>query len=130
AEQRTQVFFGGASSGKSVFLAQRCVVDLLNGGRNYLVCRAVGRTIRRSVFNEIIKIIGGWGLSELFTVNKSEMIITCSNGYQIMFAGLDDVEKLKSMIPARGVITDIWVEEATETDRDSLKQLYKRQRGQ
>lgn len=130
AEQRTQVFFGGASSGKSVFLAQRCVVDLLNGGRNYLVCRAVGRTIRRSVFNEIIKIIGSWGLSDLFTVNKSEMIITCSNGYQIMFAGLDDVEKLKSMIPARGVITDIWVEEATETDRDSLKQLYKRQRGQ
>lgn len=130
AEQRTQIFFGGASSGKSVFLAQRCITDLLRGGRNYLICRAVGRTIRRSVFNELIKIISAWGLGALFTVNKSEMIITCENGYQIMFAGLDDVEKLKSMIPAVGVITDVWVEEATETDYNSVKQLYKRQRGQ
>lgn len=94
------------------------------------MCRAVGRTIRRSVFNEIIKIITAWGLGNLFHVNKSEMIITCSNGNQIMFAGLDDVEKLKSIVPAQGVITDVWIEEATETNRDSVKQLYKRQRGQ
>jgi phage terminase large subunit len=130
APQRTQIFYGGASSGKSVFIAQRCVLDLLRGGRNYLVCRAVGRTIRRSVFNEITKIISEWGLNSLFTVNKSEMIITCANGYQIMFAGLDDVEKLKSMTPQTGVVTDVWVEEATETNRDSVKQLYKRQRGE
>jgi phage terminase large subunit len=57
------------------------------------------------------------------------MLITCNNGYQIIFAGLDDTEKLKSLVPALGAITDIWVEEATETDRNSVKQLYKRQRG-
>ena len=33
------------------------------------------------------------------------------------------------MVPNRGAITDIWVEEATETDRNSVKALYKRQRG-
>ncbi|NLD52786.1 MAG: hypothetical protein GX650_07800, partial [Clostridiales bacterium] len=27
APQRVQIFFGGAGSGKSVFLAQRCVLD-------------------------------------------------------------------------------------------------------
>lgn len=129
APHRTQIFFGGSSSGKSVFLAQRAVVDLLRGGRNYLICRAVQRTIRRSVYNEITKIITAWGLGEYFTINKSEMIITCDNGYQIMFAGMDDVEKLKSMTPEIGVITDVWVEEATETDYESVKQLYKRQRG-
>jgi len=129
APQRTQIFFGGSSSGKSVFLAQRCVVDILKGGRNYLVCRAVGRTIRRSVYNEIVKVIRDWGLSEIFNINKSELIITCDNGYQIMFSGLDDVEKVKSMTPENGVLTDVWVEESTETDRDSVKQLYKRQRG-
>jgi phage terminase large subunit len=45
------------------------------------------------------------------------------------FAGLDDVEKLKSIVPAKGVITDIWIEEATETERGDVKDLYKRQRG-
>ena len=126
---RTQIIYGGSSSGKSVFVAQRTVVDILKGGRNYLVVRKVGNTLRRSVFNEIIKYINEWGLARLFTVNKTEMAITCENGYQILFAGLDDVERLKSMTPARGVITDIWVEEATEVDPGDLKQLNKRLRG-
>jgi phage terminase large subunit len=129
APQRTQILFGGSSSGKSVFLAQRAIYDLLRGGRNYLVCRAVGRTIRKSVFNELNKVIADWGLRSLFNVNKSDGIITCSNGYQILFSGLDDTEKVKSITPEKGVITDIWIEEATETDRDSVKSLYKRQRG-
>ena len=129
AMQRTQIFYGGSGSGKSVFLSQRCVYDLLSGGRNYLVCRAVGRTIRRSVFNEIRKVISDWNLNNLFTVNKTDGIITCSNGYQILFVGLDDVEKVKSITPEQGVITDIWIEEATETERNTVTDLYKRQRG-
>jgi len=127
--QRTQIFYGGSSSGKSVFLSQRCVYDLLNGGRNYLVCRAVGKTIRRSVFNEIRKVIADWNLNNLFTVNKVDGIITCANGYQILFVGLDDVQKVKSITPEKGSITDIWVEEATETERATITELYKRQRG-
>lgn len=126
---RTQIFYGGSGSGKSVFLAQRVVYDVMNGGRNYLVCRQVGRTLRGSVFTEITRIIGEWGVGHLFSVNKSDMLITCVNGYQVIFAGLDDVEKLKSLRPAVGVITDVWVEEATETDREAIKQLYIRQRG-
>lgn len=126
---RTQIFYGGSSSGKSVFLAQRCVYDLMRGGRNYLIVRQVGRTLRGSVFTEVVKVITEWGVSGLFSVNKSDMLITCTNGYQIIFAGLDDVEKLKSLVPVKGVITDVWVEEATEADAATIKQLYKRQRG-
>lgn len=126
---RTQIYYGGSSSGKSVFLAQRYLIWLMQGGRNMLICRAVGNTIRRSVFNEITKLIKEWGISHLFKINKSEMAITCTNGYQILFSGLDDVEKLKSITPAKGVITDIWVEEATETQRNDIKQLRKRLRG-
>ncbi len=127
---RTQIFFGGSSSGKSVFIAQRCVEDVLTGGRNYLVCRQVARTLRMSVYSEVCNVISEWGVSPLFTVNKSEMLITCNrNGYQIAFVGLDDVEKIKSIRPAKGAWTDVWVEEATEADRNAIKQLYKRQRG-
>ena len=126
---RVQIFFGGSSSGKSVFIAQRAVLDLLKGGRNYLVCRQVARTMRLSVFAEICSVIDMWNVESLFSINKSEMLITCWNGYQIAFVGLDDVEKLKSIRPAIGAWTDIWIEEATETDRKTVKQLMKRQRG-
>jgi phage terminase large subunit len=101
----------------------------MNGGRNYLILRAIAKTIRHSVFKEIDKLIKNWNLTGLFNVNKSEMVITCSNGYQAIFAGLDDVEKLKSITPEKGVITDVWVEEATETRHDDIKQLNKRMRG-
>jgi phage terminase large subunit len=81
------------------------------------------------VFNEIQKVIIDWGVQELFHINKTEATITCANGYQIYFVGLDDVEKIKSITPEKGVITDIWIEEATECDEKTVIQLYKRQRG-
>lgn len=126
---RTQIFYGGSGSGKSVFVAQRCVMDILQGGRNYLVCRQVARTIRKSVFNEIKKVIYGFECKDLFAINQTDLVITCKNGYQILFAGLDDPEKIKSITPEKGVITDIWIEEATETEKNTVKDLYKRQRG-
>lgn len=126
---RVQIFYGGGSSGKSVFESQRVVIDLLAGGRNYLICRQVGKTIKRSVFNEVTRRIDEFGVRELFNINKTDFTITCVNGYQAFFVGLDDVEKIKSIIPERGVITDIWIEEATETDKNTVKSLMKRQRG-
>jgi phage terminase large subunit len=123
-----QIFFGGSSSGKSVFLAQRAVLDILQG-RNYLVIRNVAKTLRQSTYNEINKIITGMNLEKKFTINKTDMTITAPNGYQILQCGLDDVQKLKSITPAKGVITDIWVEEATEAEYKDYKELTKRLRG-
>lgn len=126
---RTQIFFGGSSSGKSFFLAQRAVMDVLKG-HNYLIVRNVANTIKRSVYNQIVKTIIDFNLSEAFQMSKSEMVITCKrNNRQILFGGLDDPEKLKSITPIDGVITDIWIEEATETAREAYKQLTKRLRG-
>ena len=129
-DTRTQIYFGGSSSGKSKFLAQRCVWDIVCGGRNYLVVRKVAGTIRRSCFNEILKVIEEWNLTRFFQVQQQDMVITNKdNGYQILFAGCDDREKLKSITPAKGILSDIWVEESTEIDRDDIKQLNKRLRG-
>ena len=124
-----QIFYGGASSGKSVFLAMRCVWDLLQGGRNYLVCRQVGSTLRGSVVQEILKVIDAWKVNRYFVHNKSLGTLTCENGSQAIFIGLDDVEKIKSITPAKGVFTDVWVEEATETAEAAVGQLFLRQRG-
>ena len=131
-DTRIQIFFGGSSSGKSVFVVgQRVVWDLLQGERNYLILRNVARTSRQSTFNEVQKIIINWGVSDLFKINKTDMVVTCRNGYQALFSGLDDVEKLKSITPSKGVITDVLIEEATEvTTASNIKQLNKRLRGQ
>ena len=128
---RTQILFGGASSGKSRFIAQRCVKDVMKNGsrRNYLVCRQTARTMKTSVFAEICRVIDEWGVSQFFHINKSDYLIHCLNGYQIAFIGLDDTEKIKSIVPAKGAWTDLWIEEATECDRATVKQLFKRQRG-
>ena len=128
----TQIYFGGSSSGKSYFiLAQRTVIDILKSPeRNYLIVRKVGKTNRQSTFNQIRKGINALGVEDYFKINKTEMTITCLvNGNQILFAGLDDVDKLKSITPENGVITDIVIEEATEISRTDYKQLTKRLRG-
>jgi phage terminase large subunit len=128
-QNRYQIYYGGSSSGKSYALAQRTVMDVLKG-RNYLIVRNVLNTVKRSVFNEVIKAISAFKLTEYFLINKSEFVITCLvNNKQILFAGLENPERIKSITPIEGVITDIWVEEATEADYKAVKQLNKRLRG-
>lgn len=128
-QHRYQIFFGGSSSGKSVFLATRAALDCMQG-RNLLVLRNVARTLRGSCWNEIYKAITRMGLTAYFAISKADMTITCTlNGAQILFAGLDDVEKIKSITPQSGPLTDIWIEEATETAYEDYKQLDKRLRG-
>lgn len=127
--QFLQIFFGGSSSGKSFFLTDKIVVDVLDGV-NWLCCRNVGKTIRNSVFNEITKSINSMGVKKYFSINKSDMVITCKlNNKQILFCGLDDPEKVKSITPIEGVLERIFIEEATETRRDAYMQLKKRLRG-
>lgn len=124
-----QIFFGGSSSGKSFFLSQKVVLDNLNGC-NWLICRNVGNTIKKSVFNEITKAISRMNLSQYYRINRSDMVITCTlNNRQILFAGLDDPEKIKSVTPVDDVLHRVWVEEATETKREAYMQLKKRLRG-
>ena len=129
ATQYLQIFFGGSSSGKSYFLAQRTVMDNMNG-YNYLICRNVGNTIKKSVFNEVWKAICNMQLAMFYDRNKTELTITNRrNNKQILFSGLDDEEKLKSITPIDGVLERVWIEEATEIKRSAYLQLKKRLRG-
>lgn len=127
--ERRQLFFGGSGSGKSVFLNQKCITEVMNG-RNWLCCRNVGRTLKTSIFNQLKQTIRSMGVSDFFTINKTDMTFTCNlNGKQAILKGLDVIEKLHSIIPEVGPIDTIWIEEATETTRDKYKLLEKRLRG-
>ena len=134
-DKANQIFYGGSSSGKTFYLCQRLIKDMLQGGRNYLVLRKVQRDCKKSVWNEVIKILRGLeyprgSLYSLVKVNKSDMSITFPNEYAVFFGGLDDRERIKGITPQKGVITDIWMEEATEFDEGDYRQLEKRLRGQ
>lgn len=130
-DRPTQIFYGGSSSGKSFgILGQRTIRDVMTGKRNYLIVRKTARTLRNSSFNEIRKCITRMDLESEFSINKTEMSVTHKpTGCQVLFAGLDDVEKVKSITPAQGVLTDIIIEEATEADYNDYKSLVKRLRG-
>lgn len=124
---RNEIYYGGASSGKSRFVAQKKIVQHLSEkGRKTLVVKKVAKTIRHSAFAEIVGVLNAWNLRGLFKVNKSDMEIIRKDGAtSFVFAGLDDVEKLKSIVG----ITDVWVEEATEITQEDYQQLNIRMRG-
>lgn len=127
---RYLVFYGGASSGKSFFLAQRYIYRLLSARCNLLCVRQTGDTNRRSTFPLLKQVMALWGVGHLFRVNESDMRIRClANGNEVAFLGLDDVEKLKSITFPSGELTDIWVEEATECREADINQLKVRLRG-
>ena len=102
------VMYGGAGSGKSVFAVQRFLYRLLTLPLcNLLVVRAVAATNRDSTFALFQQIISKWGLSELFSCKEGDMRISCANGNSVIFKGLDDTEKLKSVTFPKGELTDI-----------------------
>jgi phage terminase large subunit len=128
-----QVFKGGGSAGKSVFISQKIIYHMMDKtGYNGLVLRKHAADNHTSTFQEISKVIVSWGLEELFKINKSmgQESITCVNGNQIIFKGLDDVEKRKGVTFATGPLVFIWMEEATEMSEDDLNQMIIRLRGE
>ena len=130
-QDRYLVFFGGGSSGKSYFIGERVIYKMITPKKcNYLIVRQTADTNRRSTFPLLKQVISNWNLSEHFKINESDMRIICKlTGNEVAFAGLDDVEKIKSITFANGELTDIWVEEATECQEADINQLKVRLRG-
>ena len=130
-EDRYLLFYGGGSSGKSYFIAQRYIYKLITPKRcNLLVVRQTGDTNRKSTFPLLKQVISNWNLGQHFKVNESDMRIKCLlTGNEVAFAGLDDVEKIKSITFENGELTNIWVEEATECQEADINQLKVRLRG-
>ena len=117
---RYMILYGGAGSGKSHFAAQRYIYRMMREPCNILVVRATGNSNRDSTFALFKQIISAWGVGSLFSTTDTDMRITCANGSGAVFKGLDDTEKLKSITFPTGDLTDVWIEEATETSRRTL----------
>ena len=127
AKERYRVLYGGAGSGKSHYVAQEIIINMLESSNfRYLAVRKTGKSIRNSVFKLLTDIIHDYNLNSFFLINKTEMSITCGTGSSLITSGLDDVEKLKSIAN----INRIWIEESSEITETDFNQLDLRMRGQ
>lgn len=117
--KRYEVYYGGAGSGKSVFIAQKLIVKACASPRKILVIRKYGTTLRDSVVELVKSMLKKWHVYPYCKMNETTFTLTLPNGSVFLFKGLDDEEKLKSIAD----VTDIWVEEATEISESEFTQL-------
>ena len=118
-EHRYEIYYGGAGSGKSFFVAQKLVFKALSERRKILVLRKVGRTTKNSTFQLIIDTLVQFKIKDKCKINKTDYSIELPNGSLFLCSGLDDPEKIKSITG----LTDAWLEEATEFAQDDFNQI-------
>lgn len=107
---------GGRGSCKSSFVSIEIVDGMMHDQTaNAIIFRRVAGTMRESVFSQIQWAIDQLGASALWIANVSPMqFIYKPTGQQIVFRGLDDPSKLKSIKPRRGRFRYVWFEEFAE----------------
>ena len=124
---RFLVLKGGAGSGKSQFAArkgvERCVHE---PGHRWLVVRKVKDSLRDSCFDLILDTFAKYHPTLSIRPTQQPMHISLPNGSQIIFAGLNDIERLKSI----NEVSMMWIEEASELSEEDFSQLDLRLRGE
>lgn len=109
---------GGRGSCKSSFVSLEIVNGIMEdstGLSNAIVFRRTGSTLRESVYTQIAWAIDALGVGDLWKPTISPLsFIYRPTGQQIIFRGLDDYSKLKSIKPRRGYFRFIWMEEYSE----------------
>ena len=107
-------FPGGRGSTKSSFISIALpLIMLANPNVHALVFRKVGNTMKNSVWAQVVWGIERLGLTPLFHIPKSiaNPIVLKQTGQQILFFGLDDPMKIKSVKLPFGYIGITWFEE-------------------
>jgi len=122
---RFEVYYGGASSSKSYEVTRKMILKAMKyPKRKVLIVRKVQSTLKDSCFALVKHQLEKLGLLSYCRVNKSDYEIELPNGSIFLFKGMDDQEKIKSIVG----INDILIEEATELTLIDFKQLNLRLR--
>lgn len=107
---------GGRASLKSSYVGTEVVLQLVkHPDCHALVTRQVGDTMRDSVYAQILWAIDKLGLTTKFKCTQSPLQCTyLPTGQRILFRGLDDPQKIKSIKLPFGYIGIVWFEEADQ----------------
>ena len=116
---------GGRGSCKSSYVSLEIVSQIMKdpqGLTNAIVFRRIAGTMRESVYSQISWAIAELGVSHLWRGMVSPMQWEYRpTGAQIIFRGLDDAAKLKSIKPRRGSFRLVWFEEFAELPGENLQ---------
>lgn len=128
------VLKGGRGSTKSSFISEMIPLLMINNPKiHVLVFRKVGNTIKNSVWAQVIWGIDKWGLRDYFSIPKTiaNPIVFRPTGQQIIFMGLDDPNKVKSIKLPFGYIGITWFEELDQFsgEKEIRKVLQSTMRG-
>ena len=109
---------GGRGSTKSSYISLELILQLLLHPQCHaIVLRKVDKTLRTSVYAQICWAIAALGLGSRFKCTVSPMECTYRpTGQKILFFGLDDPGKLKSLKVPFGYIGLLWFEELDQFD--------------
>lgn len=124
-DSRFEVYFGSAGSGKSYFIACKLLIKALTYKSRTLVCRKYGSTLKNSVMQLFKDVLTQYKIIDYCDISDYNRTYTLPNGSQILFTSLDEESKLLSLQD----ISNVWVEETTEIDREIFDQLNLRMRG-
>lgn len=124
-------FTGGRVSGKSSFISIVIILLIVTHPEyNALVIRKTAKTLRRSVFEQIVWAIRTLKLQDRFRIPQSTtaaLPITYhrpdGTTQHIIFAGCDDADKIKSLKTAHGYFAILWAEEKTEFTPQELQNI-------
>ncbi len=106
---------GGRGSTKSSFISIELILGIMkHKGLDAVVYRKVGNTMRRSVFEQLKWAIRALGVQDSWTATISPMALTYVTGQQILFSGLDEADKGKSIKSANDYFGYVWFEELAE----------------
>lgn len=114
---------GGRGSGKSSYLSVELILQLLkHPGCHALVLRKVGATLRTSVYPQLVWAVNALGVGAHFRFTLSPMEAEfLPTGQKILFFGMDDAGKLKSIKMPFGYIGLMWFEELDQFDQEEVR---------
>lgn len=123
------VLYGGTGSGKSYAAHQLELINIMNPGiGDTLIMRKNAADIRESCFKLLKSLIYKYDIQDLFDIvysNDQRKITYKETGRCIFFKGIDDAEKLKSIVGVKRII----MEEASQFEFDDFLELNRRARG-
>lgn len=107
---------GGRSSGKSFTCSEWILMAMNNDpNKNAVVIRKVKSSIRNSCFEQVKKAIRKLGQEAVWQANETRLELRNKLTKQkILFVGLDDEEKVRSLTIERGYFSIVWFEEAKQ----------------
>ena len=116
---------GGRGSGKSSYISIEFVLQLLKHPLCHgLVCRKVAATLRTSVFAQMQWAVEVMGLRSRFRFSLSPLEMEyLPTGQRILFFGMDDAGKLKSLKMPKGFVGLLWFEELDQFTPEEVRSV-------